>query len=234
MVNHNKVRVLHGCGMLSILIGLIVAGIVVQRRSSAVIIRLVDEPSRMEVNGVRRTRTEASAFLDKINCHTLRRVELIGFEQGTARQVSRAYDLLSEHGYQGRVTFIFADQKIMAWIYPIEDHHHENRLSNNSVIDILLDREGVRLGSSIRIRQFVEYPTNGAPRYIEGESRVRIYDSVVYDAPDNLLAAINLDNVPKCTPIEIMCEDALLGLPILQMLKAMSLLGFDNIYVAFF
>ncbi len=227
-----KLKTTHRYALLTFWVGLIVIGSAVMTHSHKVTIKFVDEQNFIEVNAVRQTFTEASAFLDKVNCHRLRRVELIGFERSTVRQMSRAYGLLSERGYCGKATFIFADQKIPAWIYPMEDHHH--RLANNRIVDILIDGEGIRFGGTNAIRQSLGPPRNKESRRIEGESRVRIYDSDIYDDPEKLLAATNLDNVPKDTPIEIMCEDSLPGLRPLQMMKALRLLGFENIYVAFF
>ncbi|MGI5870357.1 MAG: hypothetical protein ACOX9C_13065 [Kiritimatiellia bacterium] len=227
-----KLKTTHRYALLTLLTGLIVIGSVVMTHPDKVTIKLVDEPNFIEVNAVRQTFAEAAAFLDKANCHRLRHVELIGFERSTVRQMSRAYGLLSERGYRDKVTFIFSDQKIPAWIYPMEDHHH--RLADDRVVDILIDGEGFRFGGANATRQTRGRPGSKEPRRIEGESRVRIYDSDVYDDPDKLLAATNLDNVPKDTPIEIMCEDSLPGLLPLQMMKAVHLLGFENIYVAFF
>lgn len=234
MITKYKRMALYGCVMLTIMIGLTVAGLVVRRSPSMIALKLVDPSGRMEVNGVQKTRMEASAYLDKMKLDGLRRVEFIGFEHGTVSQIEDAYCLLSRYGYGGKVTFVLADKKIPAWVYPMEDRHQENLLSENRVIDILVDRDGIRFGGGDGINRFVEYLTNGTPRHIRSELRVRSYDSVIYDSPNKLLAAINLNKVPKNTPIEIMCNYDLSGLLPLKTLDAMFSLGFENVFIAFF
>ncbi len=159
-------------------------------------------------------------------------MELVDFERGTARQIRHTYDLFSERGYGDKLTIVFPHLEIPVWIYPMENHHHEFSFDQAYVLDVLVEVEGMRIGGAIH--EFVDYPTNGMPRIIYGGIRDRIFDSVVYQDSDDVTKIMGFPDIPKDVSIEIMCEDSVSCLPVLQVLKGLSVLGFEKFYIAFY
>lgn len=231
-MKHQIVKSVLALSILLALLWLAFEGIARYRDPRVIKIKHIEKVGSMEVNGLQMTCAEITAFCEKTNLSKLRCVKLIGFEHSTAGQIRRTYNLFSEQGYNDKLTLIFFHQKIPVWIYPMEDHHHELSSNQTKVLDVLVEGEGFRIGGTIR--EIVEYPTNGIPRIIYGGIRERIFDSVVYRKPEDVLEIVGFCDISKDIPIEILCEESVSCLPVLQALRALSALGFDKLYLTFY
>lgn len=203
------------------------------RKPSSLTIAYVLENNRIEIKKGWRSYMDVEKFLKITDLSNLQSVDLHGFEHGDIGQVRHIYDLLSAQGYNSKLTIIYSGLGMPAWVYPVEDHRHDLLYDPAPILGILVEHGKLRLGTGEN--QLTKgTQTNEATRIVYGGVRDRVFRDASYDDLDVFFRALDLQNLPKNTFVEIICAESEPSMSIFRILKRLSLLGFQNFYLVFY